>query len=40
MFNETNDENICIICLEDMLTENKIKLGCTHYFHKNCILEN
>ena len=35
---EYNDDNSCIICYEDMVENNSLRLECGHRFHKTVIL--
>lgn len=39
IIDDSNDENACVICLENLNDEQSIRFHCGHIFHIHCILE-
>lgn len=39
IINDSDDENACVICLENLDDEQSIHFHCGHIFHVHCILE-
>ncbi len=39
MMSRSDKNEECIICLEEMVTENKEVLPCGHIFHKECLVK-